>query len=142
MTSRQQHDIPADAALQASILRMSARDATYIGWRLSRLREARNQTAEQQAQTLGITPAVLAWLSLAKLPRPGHRTHDDDIARIANWLHVSIEQLAAILVEVEQAATCGVADGALVVEPEPAGGWWCVMSCRFTSEAAEGEKVD
>jgi transcriptional regulator with XRE-family HTH domain len=129
MTSRQQHDLPADAALQASIMRMTARDPTFIGWRLTRLREARNQTAEQQAQALGITPAVLAWLSMSKLPRPGDRDIEDDIARIARWIGVSVEQLAAILVEVEQAATCGV-DGALVVEQsDPDGGWWCVMSC-------------
>jgi hypothetical protein len=92
-----------DAKLRASMHRLSARDAMFIGHALAQSRQARGQTLEQQAAALNLSEAVLAMLAMCKAPRPDQRAAD--LAAVAAHVGLNVDVLDALLLEAEKLGT-------------------------------------
>lgn len=85
----------ADLALRASVARATATDQRTWGFVLARQRATRQQTLAEQAADLGTTESAVTFLSVHRLPRPGH--HSEDIAAVAATIGVVAEVLRGLL---------------------------------------------
>ncbi len=85
----------ADAALRASVLRVTARNERVWGFVLARLREARRESLAEQAAALGASENAVVFLSTFRLPRPGHHNHD--LAATATAIGIEAGVLRALL---------------------------------------------
>jgi hypothetical protein len=91
---------PADALLIESMLRLGMRDAGLLGHALARLRAVSGQSPEEQARGLGLTTAALAYLGIAKTPRPERRS--EDLAAVAARVGLAVGRLELVLEEAER----------------------------------------
>jgi hypothetical protein len=88
-----------DPILQASMLRLSERDRFFWGWWLARIRAKREQTIEQQAETIGLSLAGFAYLCLCRAPSAERRA--DDLVAVARATKLAFTVLEGLWAEAE-----------------------------------------
>jgi hypothetical protein len=92
----------ADAALQETVARATAKNSRVWGFVLARLRAVAGQSLVEQAAALGVSESSLTFLAVCRLPRPGHR--DEDIAAVVTLVGIRTQVLHVLLVGVANVA--------------------------------------
>lgn len=85
----------ADAALQETAARATAKNSRVWGFVLARLRAVAGQSLAEQAAALDASESALTFLAVCRLPRPHHR--DEDLAAVSALVGVGVEVLRGVL---------------------------------------------